>query len=60
MNQYNAITEEQKEQIKIYYFTKGYGQRSTARVCNCSRNTVKKISNSEPKEVWVKRWGQLE
>ena len=59
MNQYNAITEEQKEQIKLYYFTKGYGQDATARKVGVSRNTVKKIINQEPKEVWHQYWGKI-
>jgi len=57
MNQYNLITEEQKEQIKLYYFTKGYGQDATARKVGVSRSTVRRILNNEPAEVWYTYWG---
>tara|TARA_R110002012_G_scaffold122384_1_gene272405 strand:+ start:252 stop:431 length:180 start_codon:yes stop_codon:yes gene_type:complete len=59
MNQYNAITEEQKAEIRLYYFIKGYGQRSTAYHVGVSRNTVKKVINAAPPRTWAKYWGQI-
>ena len=56
MNQYNPITEEQKEEIKLYYFTKGYGQDATARKVGVSRNTVRKVIREQPEEVWYQYW----
>jgi DNA-binding transcriptional regulator LsrR (DeoR family) len=57
MNKYNAITEEQNEQIRDLYFNQGYGQQSTAKKVGVSRNYVRKIINKEPAEVWHKYWG---
>ena len=59
MNQYNAITEDQKKEIVELYFTKGYGQDATARRVGVSRGAVKRIINKEPIEVWKKYWGQI-
>lgn len=59
MNQYNSITDEQKEAIKLYYFKLGYGQQSTANKVGVSRNSVKKVINQEPEEVWLRYWGQV-
>jgi len=59
MNQYNAITEEQKKDIVELYFTQGLGQDATARRVGVSRSTVRRILNKEPIEVWHKYWGQI-
>tara|TARA_R110002020_G_scaffold445304_5_gene657189 strand:+ start:655 stop:834 length:180 start_codon:yes stop_codon:yes gene_type:complete len=59
MNQYNSITDEQKEAIKDLYFNKGLGQDATARRLGISRNSVKKVINQEPEEVWLRYWGQM-
>jgi len=59
MNQYNAITEEQKKDIVELYFRQGLGQDATARRVGVSRSTVRRILNKEPIEVWHKYWGQI-
>ena len=59
MNRYNPLSKEKKEEIKLYYFEKGYGQDATARRVGVSRNSVRKVISEEPKEVWQKYWGQI-